>query len=511
MLAKTYSAALQGIEAYKVEVEVNATGAGENTLVTIVGLPDTAVRESRERVESALGACGFLHPFGKTVVNLAPADIKKEGAAFDLPIAAGMIAAGAQLERDTLANKMFVGELALDGKLRPAHGILAIAFLAKQLKMQTLIVPEENAAEAGIVEGLEVIGVRNLVQTVGWLKGEVQIAPTRTNVREFFEAERGKGLDFGDIKGQELVKRVMEIAADGGHNVLMIGPPGTGKSMAAQRLPSILPLMTFEEALETTKIHSIAGHLSREHPLVVQRPFRAPHHTISDAGLLGGQSTPSPGEISLAHNGVIFMDELPEFRRSALEVMRQPIEDRTVTISRAVGSFTFPANFQLVAAMNPCPCGYYGSGQRACRCTSHQINRYRAKISGPLLDRIDIHVEAAPISEKELLERPSGENSAQIRERVIKARAIQQRRFPGTKISCNAMMGPRELQEHCGLDAPSRQLLKMAINDLSLSARAYDRVLRVARTLADLEGAGQLASHHISEAVQYRTLDRQLW
>ena len=511
MLAKTFSATILGVDAISVEIEINASGSGEQAIVSMVGLPDAAVKESRERVRSALGACGYMHPFGYTTINLAPADIKKEGAAFDLPIAIGMIASVNQLDRSLLVDRMLIGELALDGKIRPIQGALPVAIHAKKSGMESLILPKSNAREAGIVKGIKVVGVDNLAEAVNYLKGTQPIPPIQVDINSYYKDELMSALDLGDIKGQEVVKRAMEVAAAGGHNILMIGPPGTGKTLIAQRLPSILPHMELEEALETTKIHSIAGVLRTERPLVVERPFRSPHHTISDAGLLGGQSNPQPGEVSLAHNGVLFLDELPEFKRSVLEVLRQPLESGDVTISRAAGSFTFPADFQLVAAMNPCPCGHYGSVQRQCRCTSPQIQRYRSRISGPLLDRIDIHIEVNPISEKELMSKPGGESSIPIRERVVKARDIQNERFSGTRTTCNANMPPREIQHYCDLDKACRQLLKIAINELNLSARAYDRILRIARTIADLETVPDIAAHHISEAIQYRSLDRQLW
>ncbi len=511
MLARARSAAVVGVDALSVEIEINASGSGEQTSVAIVGLPDAAVRESRERVRSALGASGYVHPFGHTTINLAPADVRKEGAAFDLPIAVGMIAASSKIDPDRLDDNLIIGELALDGSVRAIRGALPIALHARQCGLKSLIVPADNASEAGIVSDIEVIGVKSLAEAVEFINGRIPIQPTFVDVKSYYTAHRKPAQDLVDIKGQDVVKRALEVAAAGGHNILMIGPPGTGKTLIAKRLPSILPLMALEEALETTKVHSIAGNLESHTPLIVERPFRAPHHTISDAGLLGGQSNPRPGEVSLAHNGVLFLDEFPEFRRSVLEVLRQPLENGDVTISRAAGSMTFPADFQLVAAMNPCPCGHYGSFQRQCRCTPPQIQRYRSKISGPLLDRIDIHIEVAPLSDKQLMAAPSGEGSATIRSRVVAARDLQIQRFGNGRVTCNAGMQPRDIQTHCKLSAGCQNLLKLAINDLNLSARAYDRILRVARTIADLEDVGPLAEHHIAEAIQYRTMDRQLW
>ncbi len=511
MLAKVFSAAIQGFNSYTVEIEINATGVGEQTNVAIVGLPDNAIRESRERVKSALSACGYVHPFGHTTINLAPADIKKEGAAFDLPIAIGMIAAINKLPGESLENKFIVGELALDGLIRPITGILPITMHAKNTGKKCIIVPNPNAEEAGIVDGIDVIGIDHLNEAVDYLKGDKSIFPVDINLDDYYSNHKNPSPDFVDIKGQDFVKRALEVAAAGGHNIILIGPPGTGKTLLAQRLPSILPLMEIEEALETTKIHSISGFLEKTCPLVIVRPFRSPHHTVSDAGLLGGQSNPKPGEVSLAHNGVLFLDEFPEFKRSVLEVLRQPLENGDVTISRAAGSVTFPANFQLIAAMNPCPCGHYGNYQRQCRCTPNQIQRYRSRISGPLLDRIDLHVEVGPISEKELMSKPNGESSSSIRERVSNARNRQINRFSKSSTSRNANMTPKEIQSICTLNSECQHLLKMAINELNLSARAYDRILRVARTISDLAEREDIDESHLSEAIQYRSLDRQLW
>ena len=510
MLVKTFGSAIYGVSALLVTVEVSV---GKGVGFSIVGLPDNAVKESQQRIATAVTHCGFHIPGKKIVVNMAPADIKKEGAAYDLTIAIGILAASGEMRADDLDRYVIMGELSLDGTLRPVKGVLPIAIEAQRHQYKGIIVPQENAREAAIVNNLEVYGAANIRQVIDHLNGEQLMTPTIVDTRAEFASHLNQyEYDFADVKGQESLKRALEIAAAGGHNVIMIGPPGSGKTMLAKRIPSILPPLSLEEALETTEIHSVAGKMHYQDSLIAVRPFRAPHHTVSDVALVGGGATPQPGEISLAHNGVLFLDELPEFRRSVLEVLRQPMEERRVTVSRAKMTVDYPASFMLVAAMNPCPCGYYNHPTIQCTCAPGAVKKYMNKISGPLLDRIDIQIEVIPVPFSELSVKQPGESSAVIRQRVIAARKIQEERFkdcPG--VHCNAQMGTKLFRQHCALDSKCQEMMRLAMDRLGLSARAYDRVLKVARTIADLDNSPNINSDHLAEALTYRSLDRDSW
>ena len=510
MFIRVHTGAIAGIEAVAVTAEVNVASGGLG--LYIVGLPDNTIKESQERIQAAFENSGYKLMAKKTVVNLAPADLRKEGSQYDLPIAIGILTATEQITTDMLADTMFIGELSLNGKLRPVKGVLPIVAMAREMGLKRIFMPEENASEGAVVEGIETIGVGSLLEVCEILMGHMPYTPAEHRLSAEEATTHGEyAEDFADVKGQAYVKRALEIAAAGGHNVIMVGAPGSGKTMLARRMPSIMPPMTLEEALETTKVHSVAGKIGAHRSLIYTRPFRAPHHLTSQVALIGGGQSPQPGEVSLANNGVLFLDEMPEFGRNVLEVLRQPLEDRHISISRAKYSVEYPANFTLIASMNPCPCGYYNHPTKECTCSAAAVHRYMAHISGPLMDRIDIHIEVTPVSISEMSDPTPAESSATIRERVIKAREVQLRRFEGLEIHSNAMMNSAMLRKFAPLDKCCSDLLERAMNHLKLSARAYDRIIKVARTIADLEGVESITPQHISEAIGYRSLDRENW